>query len=70
MVQGASVPALGLSNKAVYQDKSVDMYADREMVPVANDQYSESAFRPLELSGKSSSDVITVLIACGTTCVS
>ena len=55
VAEGASVPALGLSNKAVYQDKSADtaLYSDREMTPVANNQYSESAFRPLELTGKS-----------------
>lgn len=53
LAEGASVPALGLSNKAVYQDKAVtDMYSDREMAPAANVQYSESAFRRLELNGK------------------
>ena len=52
MAEGASVPALGLSNKAVYQGKTIDMYEDRQLPPSANEQYSESSFRPLELSGK------------------
>ncbi|XP_067931925.1 elongator complex protein 2-like [Watersipora subatra] len=56
MAQGASVPALGLSNKAVFQGKAIEMYEDRELPPTGNDQYSESAFRPLELQAPPSED--------------
>lgn len=57
LAQGASVPALGLSNKAVFQGKPVDLYEGKEMLPVANVQYSESAFRSIELTGESYSVV-------------
>lgn len=52
MAEGASVPALGLSNKAVFADQPVDMYADKDVQPAANEQYTESSFRPLDLTGR------------------
>jgi len=52
MPEGASVPALGLSNKAVYEGKIMDMYEGRDLLPQINDQYSESAFTPLVLTSK------------------
>lgn len=49
--EGASVPALGLSNKAVYHGQSTNLYEDRDLTPNGNGQYSESAFTPIELRG-------------------
>ena len=54
MADGASVPALGLSNKAVYMDelKANDLVISEKK---DKDQYSESYFTPQKLTGISSS---------------
>lgn len=55
--EGASVPALGLSNKAVYQGKPApDLYAERDLVPHEDEQYAEHSFRPLELTAPPTED--------------
>ncbi|XP_061179769.1 elongator complex protein 2-like [Saccostrea echinata] len=46
--EGASVPALGLSNKAVFGGEKIS--ADREMQPHPNDQYPEVYFSPMTLT--------------------
>ena len=50
MADGASVPALGLSNKAVYMDelKADDLIVSEKK---EKDQYSESYFTPQKLTG-------------------
>ena len=50
------MPALGLSNKAIYleqvaaQDK--ELYGAGDLRPQLNPQYSEAYFAPLQLSGE------------------
>ncbi|XP_062566490.1 elongator complex protein 2-like [Saccostrea cucullata] len=46
--EGASVPALGLSNKAVFGGEKIS--DDREMQPHPNDQYPEVYFSPMTLT--------------------
>lgn len=48
--EGASVPALGLSNKAVFTGERVP--DDRELQPHPNDQYPEVYFTPMTLTGQ------------------
>jgi elongator complex protein 2 len=48
--EGASVPALGLSNKAVFGGETIS--DDRELQPHPNDQYPEVYFSPMTLTGK------------------
>lgn len=45
------MPALGLSNKAVHQGQCDTLYEDRDMAPATDNQYSESYFRELTLTG-------------------
>nr|XP_011412948.2 elongator complex protein 2 [Crassostrea gigas] len=46
--EGASVPALGLSNKAVFTEERVP--DDKELQPHPNDQYPEVYFTPMTLT--------------------
>ena len=57
--EGASVPALGLSNKAVFTDTSQsDNSQEKSQVPVnENPQYQDIYFSPLNLSSKLTSVV-------------
>ena len=48
--EGASVPALGLSNKAVFSGERIS--DNRELQPHPNDQYPEVYFTPMTLTGK------------------
>ncbi|XP_028255399.1 elongator complex protein 2 isoform X2 [Parambassis ranga] len=49
--EGASTPALGLSNKAVFQDDLVSKTSEEvEQFSSASDQYQESYFHPLNLT--------------------
>lgn len=48
--EGASVPALGLSNKAVFTEERVP--DDKELQPHPNDQYPEVYFTPMTLTGQ------------------
>lgn len=48
--EGASVPALGLSNKAVFTGERVP--DDKELQPHPNDQYPEVYFTPMTLTGQ------------------
>ena len=53
--EGASVPALGLSNKAVFQGQKQtqeSLYENSDIQPVRNEQYTELYFSPLSLKGK------------------
>lgn len=52
------MPALGLSNKAVYQDKE----EDRDVTPSGNEQYPESAFTPIELNSNMYSLLVIVVL--------
>lgn len=47
MAEGASVPALGLSNKAVYSSDSKSLRTESK----GNNDYSESYFAPQILTG-------------------
>ncbi|XP_048754110.2 elongator complex protein 2-like [Ostrea edulis] len=46
--EGASVPALGLSNKAVFGAETISV--DKELQPHPNDQYPEVYFSPMTLT--------------------
>lgn len=46
---GASVPALGLSNKAIYSGEVEKLQQDREIAAHPNDQYPEVYFTPVTL---------------------
>lgn len=46
VAEGASVPALGLSNKAVYADETKTSCKDEREKVQDNEQYSESYFTP------------------------
>ncbi len=48
LAEGASVPALGLSNKAVFANSAQPGPAER---PASSDQYAESYFTPQALTG-------------------
>ena len=47
------MPALGLSNKAVFSGESQDLNEEGMMKVNQNEQYKEAYFSPLALSGKS-----------------
>ncbi len=49
--EGASVPALGLSNKAVYQEKDKINEDDERTEPHPNELYPEVYFASLTLHG-------------------
>ena len=51
--EGASVPSLGLSNKAVFQGEAQNLYGNGELQPQTNSQYAESYFSPISLTGAS-----------------
>uniref|UniRef100_A0A3B5MYH1 Elongator complex protein 2 n=1 Tax=Xiphophorus couchianus TaxID=32473 RepID=A0A3B5MYH1_9TELE len=48
--EGASTPALGLSNKAVFQGKMLSQHSKEEQFSSISDQYQESYFHPLSLT--------------------
>ncbi|KAM9838235.1 elongator complex protein 2 [Aulostomus maculatus] len=48
--EGASTPALGLSNKAVFQGDRVSQTKEEEQFNSVSDQYQESYFQPLNLT--------------------
>jgi hypothetical protein len=55
MPQGASVPALGLSNKAVYDDEKADTVDAAEKTKsssLADDLYKEVYFNKIDLNSK------------------
>ena len=54
MPEGASVPALGLSNKAVFQGESTPS-SDGPLQPQANEQYPEVYFSPLHMDSECAS---------------
>ncbi|XP_069476708.1 elongator complex protein 2 isoform X2 [Ambystoma mexicanum] len=47
--EGATVPALGLSNKAVFEVELVDKSVDEHKVGSMSDQYSQTYFHPISL---------------------
>ena len=51
MAEGASVPALGLSNKAVLPGQNPLQYEDREIPLSQNEQYADAYFAPFQTSG-------------------
>lgn len=56
---GASVPALGLSNKAVFTERGgVDLTEDLEVKPGENEQYTDNVFTSVSLTG-SHTDVVS-----------
>lgn len=52
---GASVPALGLSNKAIFSGENADLTEDLEIKPGDNEQYADNVFTSVSLKGKWSS---------------
>ena len=52
MAEGASVSALGLSNKAVFSGEKAAPQDERALQPSANPQYTDAYFSPLSLNGK------------------
>ena len=51
--EGASVPALGLSNKAIFPEgPPSDLSADLEIKPGSNEQYADNVFTSVILKGK------------------
>ncbi|KAL4222137.1 Elongator subunit elp2 [Mactra antiquata] len=46
---GASVPALGLSNKAIFSGENTDLTSDLEIKPGDNEQYSDNVFTSVSL---------------------
>uniref|UniRef100_A0A8C5HBQ6 Elongator complex protein 2 n=1 Tax=Gouania willdenowi TaxID=441366 RepID=A0A8C5HBQ6_GOUWI len=48
--EGASTPALGLSNKAVFQGDLFQNIEQKEVFSSASDQYQESYFQPLHMT--------------------
>ena len=50
--EGASVPALGLSNKAVFQGVKPDLREDLKMPVSTNNQYEEPYFKTVSVQGK------------------
>ena len=59
---GASVPALGLSNKAIFTDTIVDMTQDLEIKPGDNEQYADNVFTQVSLRSKFQSDYLYCFI--------
>lgn len=55
IAEGASVPALGLSNKAVYAGSETQPCISENNGRQSDDQYAESYFSPQHLTGNSSS---------------
>ena len=56
--EGASVPALGLSNKAVFSEGlPPDPTEDMEIKPGTNEQYADNVFTAVSLKGKILSSV-------------
>lgn len=51
VAEGASVPALGLSNKAVYADETKAPGKDEREMAQDKGQYSEAYFTPQILNG-------------------
>ncbi|CAH1788294.1 unnamed protein product [Owenia fusiformis] len=49
LAEGASVPALGLSNKAVFSEQPQNLYEDGELQPQKNGQYGEIYFKSVAL---------------------
>ena len=49
--QGASVPALGLSNKAVYEGDREKVATEEDLIISGKNQYPEVYFSPLALEG-------------------
>ena len=49
---GASVPALGLSNKAIFTGAVTNLAEDLEIKPGDNEQYSDTVFTQTLLKGK------------------
>ena len=49
---GASVPALGLSNKAIFSDAAPDLAEDMEIRPGSNEQYTDNVFTKVSLKSK------------------
>lgn len=49
---GASVPALGLSNKAIFSGGVPDFSEDLEIKPGENEQYTDNVFTNVSLKGK------------------
>lgn len=49
--EGASTPALGLSNKAVFQGDLTSQSPQQDGFDSVSDQYKESYFQPLKLTG-------------------
>ena len=52
VAEGASVPALGLSNKAVYVGSEMPPDNSEKSGRQSEDQYAESYFSPQHLTGK------------------
>lgn len=48
---GASVPALGLSNKAIFTNAIPDLAEDLEIKPGDNEQYADNVFTNISLKG-------------------
>lgn len=46
--EGASVPSLGLSNKAVYEETNINQAQEEKHI---KEQYPENYFVPINLSG-------------------
>jgi len=66
MPQGASVPALGLSNKAVYEEEKAPA-PETDKRSLADELYKEVYFNVIDLSSKLLANVIVamrVLIGC------
>lgn len=51
MPQGASVPALGLSNKAVFDPES-QVVPDKDQVRIVEELYKENYFNLVDLESK------------------
>ena len=60
--EGASVPALGLSNKAVYDGSQSSVQDDRLIQTPSNQQYAETCFSPLHLTGTCSVGTLSAYV--------
>lgn len=52
MPQGASVPALGLSNKAVYNEEKKEVEPNDKRLSLADELYKEVYFNIIDLTSK------------------